>query len=62
MSCGVGCRCDLDQESLWLWRRLATVALKWPLAREHSYAMGVSLKRKDNNNTRSSNRRQNNTE
>ena len=46
MSCGVGCRCGLDHSLLWLWCRLADVALIQPLAWEPLYAMGAALKRK----------------
>ena len=51
MSCGVGCKCGSDLASpqihkLWLWHRLAAVALIWPLAWELPYAMGVALKKK----------------
>ena len=41
MSCGVGCRRSLDPELLWLWYRLAAVALIRPLAWEPPYAMVV---------------------
>ena len=51
MSYGVGCRHSSDPEFLWLWRRLAAVALIKPLAWEPPYAMGAALKRqkKDKN-------------
>jgi len=45
MSCGVGCRCSLDPELLWLWYRPAAVARIRPLAWEPPYAMGTALKR-----------------
>ena len=45
MSCGVGCRHGLDLVLLWLWRRLAAVALTQPLAWEPLYVTGVALKR-----------------
>ena len=45
MSRGVDRRCGLDLALLWLWRRLAAVALIRPLAWEPPYAMGVALKR-----------------
>ena len=45
MSCGVGCGLGSDSELLWLWRRLAAVALMTPLAREPLYAIGMALKR-----------------
>ena len=32
VNCGIGCKCGLDPELLWLWCRLAAVALIWPLA------------------------------
>ena len=46
MSCGRGHRCGSDPKVLWLWRRLAAVALMQPLAWELPYAAGVSLKNK----------------
>ena len=46
MSCGVGHRCSLDSELLWLWCRLAAVALIGPLAWEPPYAVGAALKSK----------------
>ena len=46
MSCGVGHRQSLDLVLLWLWHRLAVVALIRPLAWELPYAMGVALKKK----------------
>ena len=47
-SCGVAHRCILDPAMLWLWlwRRLATVALIQPLAWELPYATGEAIKRK----------------
>jgi len=42
VSCGVGCRCGLDPELLWLWSRLVATALIRPLAWEPPYAMGSS--------------------
>ena len=42
-SCNVGC---LDLALLWLWCRLAAVALILPLAEELPYPAGVALKRK----------------
>jgi len=45
MSCGVGCRCGLDPELLWLWRRPVATAPIGPLAWEPPYAMGEALKR-----------------
>ena len=46
MSCGVGHRHGSDLVLLWLWRRLATIALIGPLAWEPPYAAGVALKNK----------------
>ena len=46
MSCGVGRRCGLDPELLWLWYRLAAVALIPPLAWEPPYAADEAQKRK----------------
>ena len=46
MSCGVGCRRGLDLALLWLWRRLAAIALTGPLSWEPPYAMGMTLKTK----------------
>ena len=45
MSSGVGRRCSLDLELLWLWHRLAATAPIRPLAWEPPYAMGAALKR-----------------
>ena len=45
LSCGVGCRCSLDPELLWLWRRPAATAPIRPLAWEPPFATGVALKR-----------------
>ena len=47
MSCGVGHRCGLDPELLWLRCRLVAVALIVPLAWELPYATGVALKKKN---------------
>ena len=46
MSSGVSCRCGSDPTLLWLWYRLAAVALIRLLARETPYDTGVALKRK----------------
>ena len=46
MSCGVGRRCSSDPALLWLWCRLAAVALIQPLAWELPYAASATLKRK----------------
>ena len=43
MSCGVGHKCGSDLVLLWLWCRLAAVALIGPLAWEHPYSMGAAL-------------------
>ena len=47
MSCGVGRRCSLNPELLWLWLwcRPAAAALIRPLAWEPPYAEGAALKR-----------------
>ena len=45
MSCGVGQRHRVDLALLWLWPRLAAIALIPPVAWEHPYAVGVPLKR-----------------
>ena len=47
MSCGVGRRCGSDPELLWLWCRLAAVALIGPLTWDPPYAAGVALKSKN---------------
>ena len=46
MSCDVGWRGNSDPMLLWLWHRLATIALIWPLAWELPYVTGAALKRK----------------
>ena len=45
MSCGVGQRQGSDLALLWLWCRLAAVALIQPLAWELLHATGVALKK-----------------
>ncbi len=45
MGCGVSHRCGLDLALLWLWRRLAAIALIRPLAWEPPYAEGVALEK-----------------
>ena len=53
MSCGVGCRCGLDPELLWLWHRPVATAPIRPLAWEPPYAVGAVLekgKKKEQNN------------
>ena len=44
VSCGVGCRCGSDLVLLWLWRRLAAVALIQPLAWDAPYASGARMR------------------
>ena len=46
MSCGIGRRHGSDPQLLWLWCRLAAIALDWTPAWEHPYAAGAALKRK----------------
>ena len=46
VSCGVGHRCRVDPVLLWLWRRLAAVALIGPLAGEPPYAACAALKKR----------------
>ena len=46
VSCGVGSRHGSDLALLWLWCRLAALALIRPLAWEPPYAAGAALKRK----------------
>ena len=46
VSCGVGHKHGLDPMLLWLWCRLAAVALIRSLAWELPYAMGAALKKK----------------
>ena len=45
MSCGIGRRHGLDRWLLWLWCRLAAVAMIQPLAWEPPYAVGGSPKK-----------------
>ena len=45
--CDIGCRRGLDLVLLWLWHRLAAVALIQPLAWELPYAVGAALKRQE---------------
>ena len=47
MNCGVGRRCGSELELLWLWRRLAAVALIRPLTQEPPYAVDTALKGKN---------------
>ena len=44
VSCGVDRRCSWNLALLWLWFRLAAVALIGPLAWELPYAVGVAQK------------------
>ena len=46
MSCGVGLRHGSNRVLLWLWFRLAAVALIQPLAWEPPYAISAALKSK----------------
>ena len=46
MSCGIGHRHGSDLALLWLWHRLAAIALIRPLAWEPPYAAGMAQKRK----------------
>ena len=55
MSCGVDCRHGLDPLLMWLWCRLAAVALIQPLTWEPLYAMGVALKSKTKQLTKQKN-------
>ena len=45
MSCSVGRRCSSDLVLLWLWRKLAAIALIGPLPWEAPYIMGAALKK-----------------
>ena len=49
MSCGVGGRHGSDPALLWLWCRLAAIALIWPLAWETPYTACVGVKRRKTN-------------
>ena len=51
ISCGVGHRQGSDPTLLWLWCRLAAVALVWPLALELPCATGPALKKKKSLNS-----------
>ena len=46
VSCGIGHRQDLDLALLWLWCRLAAIALIGPLAWEPPQPTGSALKSK----------------
>ena len=52
VSCGVGHRCSSDLVLLWLWCRLAAIALIRPLAWELLYATGAALKNPKNKQTK----------
>ena len=52
VSCGAGHRWGLDLALLWLWCRLAAVALFQSLAWELPYAAGMALKSKKLNKTK----------
>ena len=45
MSCGVGHKHSLDPALLWLWCRLAAVALIRPIAWEPPYAASAALEK-----------------
>ena len=45
MSCGVGRRCSLDPDLLWLWCRLVATASIQPLAWEPPCATGAALEK-----------------
>ena len=47
MGCGVAHRLSSDPALLWLWHRLAAIALIQALAWEVLYAAGAALKRKE---------------
>ena len=47
MTCGVGRSLSWDPTLLWLWHRLAAVALIEPLAWELAYAAGAAQKSKN---------------
>ena len=47
MSCGVGCRHSSHPALLWLWCRLAAIALIQPIAWESPYAMGAAPQKKE---------------
>ena len=46
VSCGIGCRCSLDPQLLWLWCRLAAVSPIRSLAWESPYGTDAALKKK----------------
>ena len=45
MSCGLGCRHDLDPTLLWLWHRPVATAPIRPLAWKPPYAAGAALEK-----------------
>ena len=49
MSCGAGRRHGSDPALLWLWHRLAAIALSGPLAWEPPYAITAVPKNKNEN-------------
>ena len=51
-SCGVGHRCGLDPVLLWLWCRPTAAAQIQPLDWEPPYAMGATLKKQTNKQTK----------
>ena len=48
VSYGVGCRCNSDPALLWLWHRLAAIALIWSPSVRIPHAAGAALKSKQN--------------
>ena len=58
MSCGVGHRYSLDPALLWLWCRLAAVALIQPPAWELPYAASAALKKKKRKKERKKERKE----
>ena len=57
ISCGIGHRHGLDPMLLWLWCRMAAVALIQPLAWELPYSVGAALKTKTKTNKQTKNLR-----
>ena len=56
MSYGVVCRNGLNPVLLWLWRRLAVIALIVPLAWEPPYTTGAALKRQKRQKNKKTNK------
>ena len=56
VSYGVGHRCSLDSELLWLWCKPTAIAPIWPLTWELPYAAGAALKRPKTEKRRSKGR------